>query len=469
MRSITVKISRIKNEDERRVLTGMIVDTTVLGRIEPKWTDQMFKSSWANRVASWCIKYFRGYAEAPKGEIAHLCASWASKSDDQEGIALVERFLASLSDEYESLAEESNSDYVLDIACLYFNRVQVEKLADAIQGDVEIGDVDGALERVNSFGKVEMGFGEGIDVFHDKEAIREALADKRDPLIQYPGDLGEFFGSSFERDGFIAFLGPEKRGKTFWLMDVAYRAMCQRKKTAFFAVGDMTQGQMLRRFLTRLVRRPLFPGKVEYPIAIDTSEDTTDVATESRKYKERVTLTEIKEACRRLRIKKIKSKNPYLKMSVHPNSSLSVSGLNSVLESWEKDDWIPDVIVIDYADILDMHYRDLDGRESINETWKQLRRLSQERHCLVVTATQADARSYTTGTMDMSNFSEDKRKMAHVTGMIGLNQKEDEQDFGVMRLNWVGLREGAYNAKTCVHVATCLEIANPAVRSSFKM
>jgi len=124
-----------------------------------------------------------------------------------------------------------------------------------------------------------------------------------------------------------------------------------------------------------------------------------------------------------------------------------------------------DVVVIDYADILLMESGD-DNRNKINECWKQLRRLSQTWHCLVITATQSDAASYTAGTMGRQHFSEDKRKLAHVTGMIGLNQTEDEKEEAIMRLNWIARRESHYVERKCIYVVGCLPIANPAIKST---
>jgi hypothetical protein len=165
--------------------------------------------------------------------------------------------------------------------------------------------------------------------------------------------------------------------------------------------------------------------------------------------------------------KKIKSKKSYFKLSCHSNSTLSVRKIRSILADWEREDWVPDVIVIDYADILDMTYPGKEGRECINETWKQLRGISQDYHCLLVTATQANAAAYETKTLSQSNFSEDKRKIAHVTGMVGINFQEKEQDIDTVRLNWIVLRESKFNTKQCVHVARCLSIANPTVKSCF--
>ncbi len=166
-------------------------------------------------------------------------------------------------------------------------------------------------------------------------------------------------------------------------------------------------------------------------------------------------------------MRRTKSKKSFLRLSCHPNSTLSITGMRAILATWEREDWSPDVIVIDYADILAPPVGETDIREKINTNWKQMRAMSQSLHCLVVTASQTDARSYDATTIGRSHFSEDKRKLAHVTGMLGINTTPEEKIDGVQRLNWVVLREGEYSEGQCVHVAGCLAIANPAIRSTF--
>ena len=150
---------------------------------------------------------------------------------------------------------------------------------------------------------------------------------------------------------------------------------------------------------------------------------------------------------------------PFLRVSVHPNSSINLAGVSSVLDRWElQHDFIPDIIIIDYADILAPEDPKKQTRDQVNDTWKALRRLSQERHCLVLAPTQANAASYGAETQDMGNFSEDKRKLAHVTGMLGLNQTPEEKGMGVMRLNWIALRESSFNVKRCLWVGQSLTL-----------
>jgi len=136
-----------------------------------------------------------------------------------------------------------------------------------------------------------------------------------------------------------------------------------------------------------------------------------------------------------------------------------VRDIESILDGWEKKrGFVPDVIVIDYADILAPEDSKKQIRDQTNETWASLRRLSQCRRCLVIAPTQADAASYDQHTQRMKNFSEDKRKLAHVTGMLGLNQTDSEKGAGLMRLNWIVLRETSFETRRCLYVAQCLSL-----------
>jgi len=461
-----MRIEKRSGNEERLILIGMIVDITVLGRISSKWRRNMFKSRWANIVAKWCVSFYQKYEDVPMNQIESLFQSWAAETNDKETIDLVEKFLNSLSEEYESLQEESNSNYIIDMAGNYFNRVGIERLVDTIQGDIDRGKVTEAVNRTISFNQIEMGVGEGINILQDDEAIKEVFKEKKEQLIKYPGDLGEFFEGALERDSFVAFMGPDKVGKSFWLIDIAYRAMLQRKKVVFFEAGDMSQNQVMRRLMTRIMRRPLFPGKIENPVYIGRNANgNIKVKWDVKSYKDKVSQRDVRRARRKIMKNRIRSEDSYFRLSCHPNSTLSVKGIQSIIQNWIKNDWIPDVIVIDYADILDMNSPGLEGRDRINETWKRLRSLSQIFHCLVVTGSQTDAGAYKRDVITRSNFSEDKRKLAHVTGMVGLNVTEKEKEMGVTRLNWVVLREKSFSTNKCVSIAGCLGKANPAVKS----
>jgi hypothetical protein len=99
--------------------------------------------------------------------------------------------------------------------------------------------------------------------------------------------------------------------------------------------------------------------------------------------------------------------------------------------------------------------------------WKGLRGISQERHALMVTATQADANSYKQSKLNLSNFSEDKRKFGHVTAMWGLNQDPGgrEKQLGIMRINELVVREGLFNSQNDVVILQDLRSGRPFLES----
>lgn len=467
-----MKITKTEGSDERMILTGCIVDKAVCARLAAKSKVILFRSKWANLIARWCFKYFETYEKAPGPRIEHIFARWAEKTQDENTVTLVEDFLASLSDEWVRLKKESNSDYVLDVAEKYFTLVQMEHLKEDIEAAVDTKDADQAQKLVTDFTKVNIGATGWIDPLQDKGAIQKAFESASDPLIRYHGALGKFFGDRLERDGLVYFEGPEKRGKTFWLMDMVFRAAEQRRRVAYFQVGDMSQDQILRRMMVRAAGTPMQPCTVKFPIGITTVKDDDGFRKAKVKFEERVFDTGLdwvtaSRAARALQYKQIKSKSTYIRLSVHPNDTLSVPDIRSTLTEWAREGWVVDVLVIDYADILRMDYYGLEGRDRINQTWKDLRKISQVFHCLVLSASQSDAAGGEAYTLGRKHFSEDKRKRSHVTGTIGLNQTEEEKRLGVMRLNWIVLREGAYLSSRCVHVAGCPEIGNLAIRSTF--
>ncbi len=782
-----MRLQKSENATERLVLTGMIVDSIVCGRIATKWQNNLFRSKWANLVGAWCVQYHSKYGKAPAKHIEALYRSWSEKTKDKEAVSLVEKFLSSLSDEYKHLKRESNSEYILDKAGNLFSEIRVERLRDDIENDLSTKDVDKAMERILSFDQVKIGAGEDINVFRAKEQWMEAFAEEPEGIVKYPGGMGQFFGNQFGRDMFVGFMGPEGRGKSHCLMDVAFRAALQRRRVAFFEAGDMSQNQIMRRLATRITNRPIRESLVEYPLAIRKLKKDEKLVVDTKQifYKGNLDWRDVVRQCKRLRREKIRSQEPYFRLLCYPNSTLHTKTIESTLTGWAREGWVVDVVCIaegskvltdkglipiekvtkehklwdglnwvthdgpickgekevieyagitatpeheiwtekgwrtlesckqlglriaqteikgeairigsyyigdnsstdiqsqkqaiqwlrnskkrirpcamqslqrremdilgksiswnsqrlsdmlttkkisnmalfenevettcmseskkypleglwrkrnqislpiynrslsmdrfkfrnsrgqetpnrsnrqrwtlrtwkhslvnaytkllpytqttyrsndaqiqdiisiceiqrqnikglsykgndrrtnhktmgqipsvsrrkktkvwdilnagplhrftvqgvlvhnciDYADIMDMSYGKLEGRDRIDRLWRELRKISQKFHCLVVTATQTNRESYDAKIISRKHSSEDKRKLAHVTGMLGINQTDDEKEQEIMRFNWIKIRDAPYHEKKCVAVAGCLAVGNIAIRS----
>lgn len=465
-----MRVERRTGTDTRLILTGMITNDAVCGRIAAQWDAKqgLFGSDYANLVGNWCTSFYTRYGKAPGKAIEGAFARWAARAtQDKDTTTLVERLLTGLSGEYETVAKEQNPEYLIDLAQEHFDNVRARRLATKIEGHLDNGEIEEVKKAIAGWGQVELGGGAGIDVLKDTAAMEQAFADKQEPLITWPGALGEFFADAFERDSFIAFQAPEKVGKSQHLIRTAWQAMKQRRKVAFFSVGDMSQSQVMRRLAQLATRRPYYPRTIKYPTDIARAPDDpfATVVHKDKTYTNVLTWQEASTALKEVNERYVKSNEPYLKLACYPNGTISVDGIRSVIQNWERSGWSPDVCIIDYADLLQAPTGFAETRDKINETWKKLRAMSQQLHAAVITATQADAASYNVAVQRKGNFSDDKRKNAHVTGMIGINQTQAERAVGIQRLNWIVLREGAFTESKCCHIAGCLDICDPAIKS----
>jgi hypothetical protein len=463
-----MKSKSYESTQERTILTALIVHDGILERITKhmKGRKDPFRSKWSNIVAKWCFAYHDKYKKAPRRAIETLFKEFEEGQSNDEMAAIVGNYLEGLNEDYLGHAKELNEDYIVDLASSYFERIRLERLAKDIQMELEKGDVGAAGECITAQGRIDFSSARWIDP-SDPEIIARALKTSReDSVVQWPGAMDEFMSRYFERDGFIAFAGPEKIGKTWWLIEVAYRALMQKRKVLFYCIGDLSEAQMERRLLTRFIKRPIIPRMVVVPTKIMKRGDRVLIRGEERHFKTILKTSEAVKAWEK--IKAVTAcKQLRLKVRCAGASTIAAGDIERDVADLAKEEWIPDVVIIDYADLLlgEGHCKTWDYRNQINETWKVLRRISQSFHNLVVTATQTAATSYDKKLISKSDFSEDKRKNAHVTGMIGLNQTSEEKQIGLYRLNWLFLREGSFASNDVVYTASSLSLGCPCVIS----
>lgn len=458
---------RVKSKvaiDQKLVLGGMIADTAVLSRIASQWpAEGLFEDEDANTIGKWCIRYLERYGQAPNGKIQSIFRSWVEDSPVDEKVKiLVERKLESVSNAWEKEGEIT-ADYVLDRAKRYFNKIRLKKAWEEAEAELDRGMVEEAFARMTELGRIEVGEGSTIKVSEDYLTWREVLdVNREEQMVYYPKGISWLLGGAFGRDNFVAFMGPDKSFKSFWIMDVGFRALKNRKRVAMFEVGDMSRDQIMGRMAERFARRPIRAGKYWVPVSLKRDEKgEPKPVLEVRECRERLTSQELYKA-----IKRTCRGKDLLRLEVYPNDSIDVFGIQSRLKDWERSGWVPDVVLIDYADILAPPKGANDELAQIDKTWKVLRRISQELHCLLVTGTQSSAAAYSNKqrTLGKKHFGGRKTKLAHVSGMIGLNVSDEYRENCMTGLNWVVRREGKYTERAMGTVVGCLDIANPCMK-----
>ncbi len=451
----------------RKILSGMIGNPDVLQGIIPLWSKDAFPSSQANDVAEMCVKFQEAHGGCPGNAIITVLAEWAAgKQEDQ--IGLVDKLIQEAMGE-PLLEDGAAVNHVVASARQLFEGTRLKRTMEETNILVERGELDKAREKIFSFAPLAQEDHPCIDVMHDRNALRDAMTRAAQPsLIEYPQGLKDFFGNRLRRGSFISFMGPDKVGKSFWLQDLAFLGCIQRRRVLYCEVGDLTQGEVMERFAQRSTGLPSADSTVDWPLEMARSDNEAkgwDVRMVPKRL-EAMTYEKAYQAFRKLRRNKIKSGDSFLKLECAPAGQMKVRDIRTRIQRLMRVGWKPDIVCVDYADILAPPAGVREDREQINTNWIQLSALRQEFDCAVITASQTDAKAYDERYLiSRKNFSNDKRKLAHVTGMIGINQTSDEKEKGLCRLNWVVGRRGKYSDKRVCYVAGCLDVARPHVLS----
>lgn len=460
-----MKVEKYDGGPEREAVTALITDRAVLARAAPHWTEHALPSRWSCLVGSWCVDYFRRHDDAPGKVIESLYSSYAASRKgqaDPEMLSTLEGFLARLSDDYEA---SGSSQYRAEMVLELMDECRWREFLRRMQGAVERGDFEEAERLRNEFRRIGTGAQDYVDVFLDAEAARQAFATvERDPLIVWDDALGEFFGREFDRGCMVAFLAPPKRGKTWWMMNVAWKAVLQRRRVAFFEVGDMTRDQTVRRFHQRAALRPLRAGEVDWPISM-AGGDPPRIQYENRKYEDALDWRDGMKSMAKLHENMVRDHHGYLRAVCTPTRSTSTEQIAGTLEGWAASGWVADVVVVDYADLIARPRWSANSAEATDTIWGELRKVAGEFDCCVVTATQTKAEAIGARTVLESHWSGSKMILAHVTALVGISADDSEVAESRCRLNMLECRDASHNKNKSVAVAGCLAAGSPSIRS----
>ena len=491
---------------ECRIVTGLIISVEYLTRFSNQDILKYFSTE-AKTIARWCLDYFEIYAQPPKVHIWDIFLAHKKELGKATATA-IEDILGSLNDDYEKL--DFNFEYLCDETVKYFTKQSLIQLADGITAQVNQDKITQAKELLTNYESqqpAEINSSDYLDKTPDQ--IREAFESTTEPLFTLPGKLGKFLDLVFCTEQLVGIMGHEKMGKTFLLMELAISAVRQGNNVIFFEVGDMSTKQLDRRMGIRLSGKsdlPKYCKEMFIPV-LDCFQNQTDICRKDERecnfgIFDGMSIEEIEKKTKKDLEKEFQDNPKYLpcsdcrnspgftgavwyrqrsqvdplswqkayhalekfqksihhhfKLIVYPNDTCGISDIKSEIVIIEKRErWTPTVVIIDYADLL-TGPGDTE-RERQNSIWKKLRALSQERHCLVITATQADAGSYKKPTLSKTNFSEDKRKYAHVNYMIGIHNTNKEKEKGIIRVSKLMGREEYFNESKQITVLQSLE------------
>jgi len=458
-----VKVKEINEAIERQIVTYSITSTKYVREVHRVLEPSLMKSTYARTVIGWCLEYYKEYKEAPGKHIQDIYRKNMSLIRDEDDTELISEFLLRLSKEYEAgdvRGDRDNIPFLAADAVLYLRMRALEKLKDALENSALERDPVKGEQAVSNFKRVETPRDRGISLLEDTTEVTSAFLEEEDRLFRFPGCLGKEIGD-LSRSDVIAFMAAAKRGKSWWEWYTSQLALYYGYRVVLFNL-EMSDNQYIRRGWTSLVGMPRRRHetqkvrKVDFPVFYKASEESElwEVRVESREYKT-VDLSTIK-----LRQKNFRRqfRSGGIRICTFPAYSATIDTIRASLDNLlYYDEFVPDVIVVDYADLIapSGNYRG-EYRHQLDEIWKSLRRIAQERNALLVTATQSGRDSFNQDAKE-KDVAEDIRKIAHVAKLIAINQSRKEREYGMCRVQQLVERDDRHLSRQ-VTVLQCLDI-----------
>lgn len=467
-------IKSLDTQIENQIATAMITSTKFLMETEKLFTPEYIKNSFAKIICFWCIDYFKRYKKAPQNHIKDIFLMESELGMTKEDKEIIGIFLSKLSSKY-SEEQSINSDYVRDNAFNYFKLRELEIRTVEAQRLLSIGKVEEAEEQFTQFKKIAYQTSGWFNPFESKEVF-EVFDEDEEGIFRLPGALGHIVGP-LERDWFIAVLAPFKRGKTWFLQEMAVRGLFQRLKVVFISL-EMKRKNIKERIYKRITGfgsktgedvflypvfdcelnqtgecerqerrnqiqlraknspKPDFDVDMEYrPCAYCREHFISDYQLET--WYEVIEVPQFEFSKTKKTVQAFM--NMYgdnLRAISYPRMTASISDIRRDLLLLEQhEQFIPDIIIIDYADILKPVSSKGKKLDDIDDIWKMLASMAAERHCILFTASQGTRGAIYKSDMAQDDLAEWIGKLGHVDLFVGLSQTKEEKHSKIIRVN----------------------------------
>lgn len=458
-----MKRERLNTLSERDLLIGLITSEKFCREICPTLNPRLLEIEYARTVAGWIKEFYANFKKAPGKDIMKLYRAKCEDIADEDLRDNVLTFIEKVCKDFENL-KNFNDDFALQQAITYLKARSLKNLNEDIDAYLTSGEIVKAENAITKYKSVEKSSGRAVSLLHNTESVVNSFTQEDELLFRFPGAYGSIVGD-LHREDFVSYLAPMKRGKTWALMDAGVEAVKNGLKVLHVSL-EMSEAQMEKRYWTAL------SGQISKDNDEITYSYFEKIDTESKKCwqvkrktisRKAVSINEIERKQKNLRRL---FRGGDIRVLAVPAYTLTVELLDIEIDRLaQQENYIPDVIIVDYADIMSPSDKTNDYRNQLDGIWKRLRGLAQRRKCVVFTASQSGRQSINKDA-DSKDIAEDIRKLAHITSMISLNQTPQEKQAGIIRLKQLAIREGEQEFREAV-CTQCLSIGRIVTDSKF--
>jgi hypothetical protein len=451
------KVIDLKEED--LIVYCLATQDEFCKQIVPICERKLFKDDNHGVIASWLCEYYKESRQAPKSSnnFQSLFALYARGMRNERKDELWE--CLKVIDKKFRKDEALDEALCIQRASLYLQLERYKQFADDFYNCYETRD----LIRAQDILLTARALQENKTAAHrypHKETLRYVEhrdAEKQELFTIKPALVGQVFGRIYRSD-FVSIIAPMKRGKSSFLLWLGVQAQDCGCKVAYYNL-EMDDDYVDSRY-HNLVVGDTTQEDIKYSVFVEDKLDEGKYRVKVKtKPGKRMTVEEIDKIKKKRRLY---AKGTFMFFSP---PSLSIRGLQDDLARLQEyENYVPDVVIIDHADLMIPDGRD-DRRIQISNLWRALRRIAREKNIAIITASQTN-REALEGDIKRKHINDSVDKLGEVTSLVALNQTSEEEKNCTMRLSCLEVRRGRKFMES-VTVTQSLDLAQPALDARY--
>lgn len=383
-------------------------------------------------IAAAAIDYRNRHGQPPGEHTLDLFES-AKEINDELAAAFDKVFVS-----VEATASELNPDFILERAGKF---VRFQRLKAGIAGSLRelsheteegLRAAEATLTKALRAGEPAMDF--GVEFADDLDASTAFL---NAPSEAFPTGIKEFdrFQLGPRRGTLHMLLAPFGRGKSWWLIQLAHEAR-KHGKGVLYVTLEMSPDDVCQRMVQRALGVPKRKLKEVRWTQFVQTKDPADrgLRTKEIVVKKKWSLeSDNAERNVRRRLRLLQGQGRTV-ICGFPTSSLSVEGLDNHLTIMaERMKFIPDLILVDYADLMKPP-PDLKGYEGSIEIGKGLRRIAQTWKVGMASVSQVTSEGLKAKRVDVEHQANARGNFGTYDTAITYSQSDAERSRGLARL-----------------------------------
>lgn len=376
MREISFQTKLIKIFLEDDDFSGQIMDILKVEYFDNFHHKNLFKH---------ILKYISKYNVKPNYETLKSLINYKEEGLEREQLEELVKIIS----EY----KHNDKSYVIDVSLDYCKKQSLKNGLQKAAKAWEREDYDNIAVIIDESLKMGEPKNSGHNYLDDVE--RRLVAEKRSPITAMEG-LNPIIGGGLSGGELGIVLAPTGGGKSMALVKFGANAMLEGKKVVYYSL-EMKEEKIGHRFDAALNNIPL-KYVTEY----------VDKIRETSKY--------------------IKQKGGSLFIKEFPTGSATVNTLRAHLQSLEREhNIIPDVIMVDYADIMKSTSEYSERRYNLTNIYETLRALAMELNVPIWTASQANREAINSPRFDLRVISESLGKAQTADVILGVGRTEEDK------------------------------------------